>query len=349
MRNCYQALSQAPWCGETGPIAAGAGTWREPVRQPCLAILILILAACSNSAEPSGRQGGAGSSGQAGATASSGSAGMGGSSAGTASNGGRAGSAGSSGSAGAGGGATGGSGGGATGGSAGMAGASAASCLPSYTLCEDFEATAPGASPVGWTAHGAASVAEDQANRGKRALKISPADNGERRIYHDTGALAAQHWGRLYYRVQLPVPTAFVHSTLVAFSGVGPTVGPAEFRVVDTVKNAGNDSATHQFLYNVQPQGAEFGTGTDYDWSFDGKWHCAEWHVDSADQSYAFYFDGEQEIAFTRGAGNYDDAELPTSFQQVRVGWNNYQSSPPGFTAWLDDFALASERIGCLP
>lgn len=66
-------------------------------------------------------------------------------------------------------------------------------------------------------------------------------------------------------------------------------------------------------------------------------------------QRYAFYFDGEKQIAFTRGAGNCDDAELPASFEEVRVGWNNYQSSPPGFTAWLDDFALASERIGCLP
>jgi hypothetical protein len=26
-------------------------------------------------------------------------------------------------------------------------------------------------------------------------------------------------------------------------------------------------------------------------------------------------------------------------FTEVRLGWNNYQSAPPGFTAWVDDFA----------
>jgi hypothetical protein len=32
----------------------------------------------------------------------------------------------------------------------------------------------------------------------------------------------------------------------------------------------------------------------------------------------------------------------------VRLGWNNYQSAPPGFTAWVDDFAIATTRVGCL-
>ena len=48
-------------------------------------------------------------------------------------------------------------------------------------------------------------------------------------------------------------------------------------------------------------------------------------------------------------ADNFEDSELPNGFDEVRLGWNNYQSAPPGFTAWLDDFALAETRINCLP
>ena len=240
---------------------------------------------------------------------------------------------------------------GGSGGSSGTGGVTG-SCSAGYLLCEDFESTAVGSAPMGWTAHGKASVAEDQASHGKRSLKLSPADNGERRIYHSTTMLGAQHWGRVYYRVMLPTPEAFVHSTMVTFFGKGPTVGDAEFRVVDTVKDAktgGFANGKHQFLYNVQPQGAEFGNSSSYDYSFEDKWHCAEWHVDAADQSYKFFYDGKEVISFSKGAGVYKDSELPSSFAEVRLGWNNYQSAPPGFTAWLDDFALDDQRVGCLP
>jgi hypothetical protein len=71
--------------------------------------------------------------------------------------------------------------------------------------------------------------------------------------------------------------------------------------------------------------------------------------VNGADQSYRFYYEDSEEIAFARGAGNYEGSQLPTSYDEVRIGWNNYQSAPPGFTAWIDDIAIDDERIGCLP
>jgi hypothetical protein len=316
---------------------------------------LLLLAACSSS-EGAANPGG---SGAGGTSASTGNAGAGGSvtptagasgaagtaAAGTLGIGGVGGAAGGMGQSGAGGGSGGSAGAGGTG------GANAASCLPSYALCEDFEGTAPDAVPAGWTAHGMAAVAEDQANRGKHSLKLQPADNGERRIYHPTSMLGAQHWGRVYYRVQLPTPDAFVHSTIVTFFGKGPTVGDAEFRFVDTVKDqktGGFANGKHQFLYNVQPNGAEFGKGGNYDYTFEDKWHCVEWHVDASDQSYHFYYEGTDVLSIQNGAGNYSGTELPMSFSEVRLGWNNYQSAPPGFTAWVDDFALADQRVGCL-
>lgn len=291
---------------------------------------LVFLTGCSEDSGSGGASGGTSGNGGANAGGSSGSSGSGGATGGS-------------------GGATSGNGGsGATGGNAGNTGG----CSPSFLLCEDFESTSVGNTPAGWDAHGEASVADDQAKGGSRSLKLGPADNGERRIYHPTDMVGAAHWGRVYYRVQLPVPDAFVHSTIVTFRGTGPTVGDAEFRFVDTVKDqktGGFANGNHQFLYNVQPNGDEFGTGSDYDYTFDGAWHCAEWHVDAADQSYQFYYDGTQVITFTHGAGNYGGSELPDGFDEVRLGWNNYQSAPPGFTAWVDDFAIDDERVGCLP
>jgi hypothetical protein len=215
-----------------------------------------------------------------------------------------------------------------------------------YLICEDFEGTAEGAIPTGWTKHGNAAVAADEAARGTHSLKIAAAPNGERRIYADAAKLGGGHWGRIFFKVKVPVPSVFVHSTLVAFRGIGPTRGSEEVRVVDTVKDA---SGKYQFLYNVQPNGAEFGTGSAYNYSFDDRWHCAEWSIDAPTQSYHFFYDGVEvtSIAKNNGPMKYAGTDIPPVFTELHVGWNNYQSAPPGFVAWIDEVALDTNRIGC--
>jgi hypothetical protein len=237
-----------------------------------------------------------------------------------------------------------------TGGGGGNGGSGALGCAAGkYLLCEDFEATAVGEVPAGWTKQGSAGVSEASAAGGKRSLAITAAANGSRRMRHPGAILGSQHWGRIRYKVQLPVPDAFVHSTLVALQGNGPTRGAEEVRVVDTVKNSSGNGSKHQFLYNVQASNGEFGKGSSYDYSFDGAWHCAEWHLDAATQTYEFFFEGTRlsSISFSNGAGKYTGSEIPTSIDEIRVGWNNYQSSPPGFTAWIDDVAFDVARVGC--
>jgi hypothetical protein len=130
------------------------------------------------------------------------------------------------------------------------------------------------------------------------------------------------------------------------FRGIGPTRGSEEVRVVDTVKNA---NGKYQFLYNVQPNGAEFGKGSPYNWTFEDKWHCAEWHIDGPTQSYHFYYDGAEvtSIALDNGPMKYGGTDIPPSFSELHVGWNNYQSAAPGFVAWIDEVALDTNRIGC--
>jgi hypothetical protein len=312
--------------------------------QRCLVLTALGLSlACSSEGTDAGTtSGGAGSGGATGTTTTAGSAGTGGAGTGGGSGGGS--DAG-----------TGGSGGTESmdAGVDGRADGGASSCPPGkYIICEDFEGTAAGSVPSGWTKHGGAAVVTDEAARGTHSLKIDAAINGERRIYADATGLGSGHWGRIFYKVQAPPVLScdtnpVLHSTIVAFQGIGPVHGAEEVRVVDTVEN---QQGKHQFLYNVQPNGAEFATGSPYNWQFDGAWHCAEWHIDNPTQSYHFYIDGAEvtSIALDNGAGNYARTDIPPSFSQVRVGWNNYQKAcAPGSVAWIDEVALDAQRIGC--
>lgn len=314
--------------------------------------------------QASGKGGSAGTSGSGGSSGSA-NGGKGGASGaddagspGVAGTGGSAGGGGSGGRAGSGG--AGGRGGAGSGGKSGSGGSGEAGGAPAgdgcasgeYLICEDFEGTDVGDVPDGWTRHGAqANVADDEAHRGTKALKLGPVATAERRIYRSATVLGSAHWGRLFYKVLTPTPDPFVHSTIVAFRGVGPTVGASEFRTVDLIKQAKDTpdvGSRHNFAYNVEPDdGPEFNQETNYDYTFDDDWHCAEYHIQASNQSYEFFLDGESILEFENGAGEYDGSEIPDSFSEVRVGWVNYQNASPGFTAWIDDLAFDDERIGC--
>jgi hypothetical protein len=244
-------------------------------------------------------------------------------------------------------------------GAAGTAGAGGPSLCAGgrYIVCEGFESTAVGTNvaPTGWTRSGSVDVIADAGNvyRGMHAMRINAAASGARRITLSGAAIAAlggSHWGRVFYKVQTPAPrpaSGVVHSTMVAGAATSPVSGTIEVRVVDTVEDT---TGHHQFLYNVQPNGrAEFGKGSPYSWTYDGGWHCAEWRVDYATQSYHFYFDGTEitSIAIANGAGNFTNSEIPMVFSSLSVGWNNYQTSSPGFVAWFDEIAMDVNRIGC--
>jgi len=244
-------------------------------------------------------------------------------------------------------------------GSAGKGGASATCASSNHLICEDFESTAAGAIPNGWTKQGDIQVASDDSHGGSHSLKllVNPGvSENYRSISMVPSKLGTSHWGRIYYKVQAPAPAYFAHDTFVALTGNGPDSGfnNENVRVVDTVHNA---DGSHQFLYNVQPNGNEFGKGSDYSYTFnDGGWHCAEWHIDGVTQSYHFYYDGTEitSIAIDNGAGKNSGSEIPTAFSNLTVGIAQYQNPPSGFngqpiwfTAWIDDLALDTDRIGC--
>ncbi|MEA3213330.1 MAG: hypothetical protein QOE70_6387 [Chthoniobacter sp.] len=226
-------------------------------------------------------------------------------------------------------------------------------------LSEDFEATAVGEIPPGFTKTGAVAVAEDAAHSGRKSLRLEAAPRGARRITKqgaEIAALGGQHWGRLYFKVKLPTPApvvpegkkfAVIHSTLVGGTATSPLFNdPIEVRVLDTVLGP---NGTFQFLYNVQPkQRPEFATGSKYRFRYSDEWTLAEWFIDHATQAYRFFVNGEEvtEIALHKGAGNFAGAEIPAVFDSLSFGWNNYQPAGEGFVAWIDDLALSKERIG---
>ena len=223
-------------------------------------------------------------------------------------------------------------------------------------LFEDFEGTDVGKIPKGYEKKGACGVVDDFAHSGKHSLRLDAAEKGARQIVKKGAELAAmggQHWGRLYFRVQLPSPLPAkggMHTTIVVGSATSPlpSKDPIEVRLMGT--STGGDGA-FRFLYNVQPLKGrpEFGPGGKTSYHYTDSWTLAEWYVDYATQTYRYFVDGKEltDIAVTKGAGNFAGAEIPQTFESIAFGWCNYQAAAgTGFVTWIDDIALSKERIG---
>jgi hypothetical protein len=223
-------------------------------------------------------------------------------------------------------------------------------------IAEDFESTAVGGIPAGYTKKGAVGVVGDVAHTGTKSLRLDAAVNGARQIIkqgEELTTLGGQHWGRLFFKVQLPsaVPPdgKIVHTTIVAGAAESPLAkDPIEVRLLGTL---GNSKGTYQYLYNVQPRKGrkEFGPSTKSIYHYADGWVLAEWYVDYATQTYRCFIDGHELTALSikKGENNFAGAEIPPVFESLSFGWCNYQPVVgTGFVAWIDDIALGKDRIG---
>jgi hypothetical protein len=222
-------------------------------------------------------------------------------------------------------------------------------------LAEDFESTAVGAIPAGYTKRGAVGVVDDVAHTGKHSLRIEAAINGAREIIktgEEITALGGQHWGRLFFKVQLPAAQPLegkiVHSTMVEGTAESPLdKQQIQVRVLGTLVNG---KGAFDYLYNVQPKvRKEFATSSPMVYHYSDSWTLAEWYVDYATQTYRFFVDGQEltGIGFHKGEGNFAGAEIPPVFTSMAFGWCNYQPvASGGFVAWIDDIVLSKDRIG---
>jgi hypothetical protein len=231
----------------------------------------------------------------------------------------------------------------------GDGGAAATGCAgKTYKLCEDFETGTAGAIPTGWTpfkGYGGGSatdvaLATDQFHSGKMSLKSDSMATGQGRAQKSLatlGATAAKHWGRIFYKVQSPAPKpsgGVIHITFTSLTGQA-----GENRIVDTVENG---QGTHQWLYNLPSDACSKGSA--YSWSFDTAWHCAEWYVDVATNSYRFFSDS-QEVTSIGFNGMTCDAM--SNYTAIIVGSTFYQMPPSPFVMWFDDLAIDDNQIGC--
>ena len=100
------------------------------------------------------------------------------------------------------------------------------------------------------------------------------------------GRTATKHWGRIFYKVQVPEPkptSGVIHNTWVTLLSAEGTN-----HVVDTVEAT---SGMHQWAYNRTDSCA---VGSPYDWKYDDAWHCVEWYVDGPASAYRFFSDSTE-------------------------------------------------------
>jgi hypothetical protein len=229
-----------------------------------------------------------------------------------------------------------------------------------YKLCEDFETGTVGSLGPMWTkyaGYGTAgpsdvALANDEAHSGTMSLKSDSMDRGQTRAQRSLaslGATAYDHWGRIFYKVQEPSPkplktatNTVIHITWTSL--VGPS---GENRVVDIVENM---SGAFQWLFNIPSDACC--TSSPYNYTFDApdgssSWHCAEWWVDVATDSYRFFSDST-EVTSLAFSGNKNSTM--SDYTAIVVGATWYQqdgtiTSP--FVIWFDDLAIDDNRIGC--
>ena len=229
---------------------------------------------------------------------------------------------------------------------------------PGVIVSDDFESTAVGAIPAGFTKTGELGVEEGVAHSGKHALMIQPGVRGGRSIDlapDKVAALGGEHWGRLYYKIKMPAPMPtgnLIHATIVH----GRAVSPSAKDVVDTrlATFLYYPTGLFKYMYNVQPPNGrrEFGPQSATQQKLDDNWNLLEWHVDYATQTYQFFVNGKEvtDIGQHKGAGNYEGIEIPAAFQTLSIGFTNYQAATgEGFTVYIDDIAVGKQRLGPVP
>jgi hypothetical protein len=225
-------------------------------------------------------------------------------------------------------------------------------------LCEDFESGT--LDPKTWTVSGTAPVIDGvQHARGQKALHITQNGNGLSYI-KETKTFPAPnntYYGRAFvYWKALPTPSGaftYAHWTFIAASGTGVT---GEIRVSGQLQNGKNF-----FGVGTDSGGDPNGTG---DWTNSdkdpmnapvpvptGQWLCIEWMHKGDTNETRFFWDAIEHPSLYTSAkqhgGNGNDYLLPT-FNNVWIGWQEYQTTSEPFEMWVDEIAIDWDRIGCV-
>jgi len=219
-----------------------------------------------------------------------------------------------------------------------------------YIVCEDFEGAAVGENPEGWGLRESGvfggngmGVTDEDAALGSQSFRLNSGESGAQWLNYmgDISMLADGHWGRMFVRMGTPVPWpagGVIHGDLV--EARGNWRGSTHQVRWAAIENA---QMQHNWGYNVQTSNAgEFIHETSYIYTWPDAWFCLEWHHDQATQQATLWIDDEEVLAVTAA----DDPQMPT-FDDISVGWANYQPASPEFVVYLDEVVLDDARIGC--
>jgi hypothetical protein len=229
-----------------------------------------------------------------------------------------------------------------------------------FQLCEDFESGT--LNPAIWSVTDPTAVVVDTGDhaRGTHALHITRAGNGAAYIKETVTFPEPNdtYYGRMFVKfIQLPVrPMTYSHFTVMGASG---TVVDGEIRISGQLPT--NTSAPTLFGVGTDNRVQDSGTG---DWTTSdddppgmplaiplGEWLCIEWLHQGATNETRFYWDAVEHPSLhttaSQHGGNTNPFILP-QFNQVWMGWQEYQTSTEPFELWIDEIAIDPNRIGCV-
>lgn len=224
-------------------------------------------------------------------------------------------------------------------------------------LSDGFEADAVGAmpDPDTWvpsiTGDGTIEVSNERAHNGTQSLHVVSPSGSYETFVHTTMPFPVTNntfWGRLYFYIDSTMPTDFVHWTVMEARGQG-----SDNRVRIGGINNGSDQGFygHSFLFNVETQGqGEIAIDDEPRPQVPaGTWTCIEWMykgVEGQNES-RFFWDGVERTKLHAEVDFFEGIYAMPAFDRLYVGWGIYQPIDEPYEVWIDDVAVAGERIGC--
>lgn len=269
-----------------------------------------------------------------------------------------------------------GSGGTSAGGTTGGGGAGATGGAPSdpcatALFCDDFESYS-GKLGGPWTTRansGAVALDTSMHVSGKQSVKFTTQAASSVTAYmrfQDTSLLPTSDnvlYGRMLFRLE-SAPTASVHWTIIQGFGLVPgQTYHAEYRYGGQMPiTQGSTFVGSQMManYDTPDWYSDKSTPGSDCWHHSnarvipvGTWTCIEWKFDGANNGMQLWLDGVAADDLTiagHGDGCVNAASDFTwtapSFTAIDLGWESYQTDDAR-TAYIDDVALSTTRIGC--